>query len=227
MINKTCNTAGREVDLLVNYPRSERNVDMREAGKTEADQAVARRFGEEFFDGDRRHGYGGFAYHPRFWQPVVPTFRDYYGLTGESSVLDVGCAKGFMVRDLKELIPGISVNGIDISDYAIECAEDDIRHDLEVADARDLPFDDSSFDLVVSINTIHNLDREGVVQALGEIERVSRSFSYVTVDAYRNEEERERMMKWNLTARTILSDSEWVDLFAEAGYKGDYYWFVP
>ena len=200
---------------------------MREAGKTEADQAVARRFGEEFFDGDRRHGYGGFAYHPRFWQPVVPTFRDYYGLTGESSVLDVGCAKGFMVRDLKELIPGISVNGIDISDYAIECAEDDIRHDLEVADARELPFGDASFDLVVSINTIHNLDREGVVQALGEIERVSRSFSYVTVDAYRNEEERERMMKWNLTARTILSDSEWVGLFAEAGYKGDYYWFVP
>ena len=227
MINKTCNTAGREVDLLVNYPRSERNVDMREAGKTEADQAVARRFGEEFFDGDRRHGYGGFAYHPRFWQPVVPTFRDYYGLTGESSVLDVGCAKGFMVRDLKELIPGISVNGIDISDYAIECAEDDIRHDLEVADARDLPFDDSSFDLVVSINTIHNLDRGGVVRALGEIERVSRNFAFVTVDAYRNEEERERMMKWNLTARTILSDQEWLGLFAEAGYMGDYYWFVP
>ena len=227
MINKTCNTAGREVDLLVNYPRSERNVDMREAGKTEADQAVARRFGEEFFDGDRRHGYGGFAYHPRFWQPVVPTFRDYYGLTGESSVLDVGCAKGFMVRDLKEVIPGISVNGIDISDYAIECAEDDIRHDLEVADARDLPFDDSSFDLVVSINTIHNLDRGGVVQALGEIERVSRNFAFVTVDAYRNEEERERMMKWNLTARTILSDQEWLGLFAEAGYMGDYYWFVP
>jgi len=200
---------------------------MRGAEKTEADQAVARRFGKEFFDGDRRHGYGGFTYHPRFWQPVVPTFRDYYSLDGESAVLDVGCAKGFMVRDFKESISGISVNGIDISDYAIGCAEEDVSDDLKVADARELPFDDASFDLVVSINTIHNLDREGVVQALGEIERVSRSFSYVTVDAYRNEEERERMMKWNLTAQTILSDSEWVGLFAEAGYKGDYYWFVP
>jgi len=227
MTNRTCDTGGREVDLLVDYPRSNRNVDMRGAEKTEIDQAVARRFGKEFFDGDRRHGYGGFTYHPRFWQPVVPTFRDFYSLTGESAVLDVGCAKGFMVRDFKELISGISVNGIDISDYAIGCAEDDIRHDLQVADARELPFDDVSFDLVVSINTIHNLDRGGVVQALGEIERVSRSFAYVTVDAYRNEEERERMMKWNLTARTILSGSEWVDLFAEAGYKGDYYWFVP
>ena len=227
MRNRKSDTPGREIDLLANYPRSDRNVDTRGAEKTEADQAVARRFGKEFFDGDRRHGYGGFTYHPRFWQPVVPTFRDYYSLTGESAVLDVGCAKGFMVRDLKELIPGISVNGIDISDYAIGCAEEDISDDLKVADARELPFDDASFDLVVSINTIHNLDREGVVQALGEIERVSRSFSYVTVDAYRNEEERERMMKWNLTARTILSDSEWVGLFAEAGYKGDYYWFVP
>ena len=227
MRNRKSDTPGREIDLLINYPRSDRNVDMRGAEKTEADQAVARRFGKEFFDGDRRHGYGGFTYHPRFWQPVVPTFRDYYSLTGESAVLDVGCAKGFMVRDFKELIPGISVNGIDISDYAIGCAEEDISDDLKVADARELPFDDASFDLVVSINTIHNLDREGVVQALGEIERVSHSFSYVTVDAYRNEEERERMMKWNLTARTILSDSEWVGLFAEAGYKGDYYWFVP
>jgi SAM-dependent methyltransferase len=227
MRNRKSDTPGREIDLLANYPRSNRNVDTRGAEKTEADQAVARRFGKEFFDGDRRHGYGGFTYHPRFWQPVVPTFRDYYSLTGESAVLDVGCAKGFMVRDLKELIPGISVNGIDISDYAIGCAEEDISDDLTVADAKELPFDDASFDLVVSINTIHNLDREGVVQALGEIERVSRSFSYVTVDAYRNEEERERMMKWNLTARTILSDSEWVGLFAEAGYKGDYYWFVP
>lgn len=227
MRNRKSDTPGSEIDLLTNYPRSDRNVDMRGTEKTEADQAVARRFGKEFFDGDRRHGYGGFTYHPRFWQPVVPTFRDYYSLTGESAVLDVGCAKGFMVRDFKELIPGISVNGIDISDYAIGCAEEDISDDLKVADARELPFDDASFDLVVSINTIHNLDREGVVQALGEIERVSRSFSYVTVDAYRNEEERERMMKWNLTARTILSDSEWVGLFAEAGYKGDYYWFVP
>ena len=227
MTNRTCDTGGREVDLLVDYPRSNRNVDMRGAEKTEIDQAGARRFGKEFFDGDRRHGYGGFTYHPRFWQPVVPPFRAFYSLTGESAVLDVGCAKGFMVRDFKELISGISVNGIDISDYAIGCAEEDISDDLKVADARELPFDDDSFDLVVSINTIHNLDREGVVQALGEIERVSRSFSYVTVDAYRNEEERERMMKWNLTARTILSGSEWVDLFAEAGNKGDYYWFVP
>ena len=227
MSGRSTHAVGCEVDLLIDYPRSNRDVDSRSAEKTEADRAIARRFGKEFFDGQRRHGYGGFTYHPRFWQPVIPSFRNYYDLTRESSVLDVGCAKGFMVRDFVELVPGLSVSGVDISEYAIECAGDDVRLDLQVADARDLPFEDDSFDLVVSINTIHNLDRDGVVQALGEIDRVSRNFAYVTVDAYRNEAEKERMMKWNLTARTILSDREWVELFTEAGYKGDYYWFVP
>ena len=227
MIRRAANTSGREVDLLAEYPRSSRDVDARAAEKTEADRAIARRFGKEFFDGDRRHGYGGFTYDPRFWQPVVPTFRDFYGLTEQSTVLDVGCAKGFMVRDFKELIPGVSVSGVDISEYAVGCADSDVHPHLQVADARCLPFDDGSFDLVVAINTIHNLDREGVAQALGEIERVRRRSAYVTVDAYRDEEERQRMMKWNLTARTILSDREWVELFEETCYTGDYYWFVP
>ena len=227
MNRRSVHVEGREVDLLADYPRSNRDIDLRAAEKTEEDRAIARRFGKEFFDGERRHGYGGFTYHPRFWQPVVPGFRDHYHLTRDSSVLDVGCAKGFMVRDLQELIPGISVSGVDISEYAIGCADENVRPGLEVADARDLPYEDDSFDLVVSINTIHNLDLDGVVQALGEIDRVSRNFAYVTVDAYRDEAEKERMMKWNLTAQTILSDHEWVETFAEAGYKGDYYWFVP
>jgi SAM-dependent methyltransferase len=227
MTGRAAHTLGREVDLLAEYPRSRRDVDARAAAKTEADREIARRFGKEFFDGDRRHGYGGFTYHPRFWQPVVATFRDYYGLTEQSAVLDVGCAKGFMVRDFGELIPGISVSGVDISEYAIGCADSNIQPHLQVADARSLPFDDDSFDLVVSINTVHNLERDGVAQALGEIGRVSRRFAYVTVDAYRDEEERKRMMKWNLTALTVLSDRGWVELFEEACYTGDYYWFIP
>ena len=104
---------GKEIDLLVNYPRTKRDVQKRGAEKTEEDRAVARQFGRDFFDGDRRHGYGGFCYHPRFWQPVIPTFRKFYGLTAESSLLDVGCAKGFMLHDFAELIPGITVNGVD------------------------------------------------------------------------------------------------------------------
>lgn len=218
---------GREVDLLENYPKPKRDVAARGNDKTEADRAIARQFGKDFFDGDRRTGYGGFSYHPRFWQPVIPTFQSHFGLTGESSLLDVGCAKGFMLHDLAELIPGITVKGIDVSSYAIEHAIDSMKPHVAVADARRLPFDDASFDVVISINTIHNLERADLIQALREIERVKRRGAFITVDAYRDDEERRRMEAWNLTARTILSVDGWKDLFAEAGYTGDYYWFMP
>lgn len=218
---------GREIDLLANYPRTKRNVEERGATKTEAVRSVARKFGREFFDGDRQYGYGGFKYFPRFWQPVIPTFQNHFGLTAASSLLDVGCAKGFMLHDLAELIPGIAVHGVDVSEYAIEHAMDDMKPHMQVADARALPFADNSFDVVISINTIHNLERDECAQALREIERVSRNGAFVTVDAYRNEQERERMFAWNLTAKTIMSVDEWVAFFDKVGYTGDYFWFVP
>jgi len=216
-----------EIDLLENYPKANRNVKERGATKTEEDRAIARQFGKEFFDGERRTGYGGFTYNPRFWQPVVPSFQKRYHLNAGSSILDIGCAKGFMLHDFRELIPGIQVKGVDVSAYAIENSMADVREHLSVADARDLPFEDNSFDLVIAINTIHNLEREDLIVALKEIERVSRKNSFITVDAYRNEEEKELMYAWNLTAKTILSVAEWKQLFAEAGYTGDYYWFIP
>jgi len=218
---------GGEVDLLVNYPRPARNVESRAATKTEKDRATARLFGKEFFDGDRRTGYGGFTYHPRFWQPTIPVFQRHYGLSATSSVLDVGCAKGFMLHDMAALIPGITVRGIDISDYAIDNAVESMRPYVQVADARALPFGDRSFDVVIAINTIHNLELDGVREALREIERVKRQGAFVTVDAYRNDAEKERMYAWNLTAKTILSVAEWKQVFRDVGYTGDYYWFIP
>ena len=218
---------GQEIDLLENYPRTKRNVEERGATKTEDVRCVARQFGKEFFDGDRQYGYGGFKYFPRFWQPVIPTLQKHFGLTGRSSLLDVGCAKGFMLHDLVELIPDITVSGVDVSDYAIAHAMDDIKSKVQVADARDLPFADNSFDVAIAINTIHNLDRDDCAQALREIERVSRKGSFITVDAYRNDDEKERMFAWNLTAKTIMSVDEWVSFFEEVGYTGDYFWFVP
>lgn len=218
---------GREVDLLVNYPRTERKAKERGATKTEEDRAIAGRFGREFFDGQRRHGYGGFSYDPRFWKPVVPTLQTHFSLTRDSSLLDVGCAKGFMLQDLSEAIPGITVKGVDVSAYAIEHAVEDMREHVQVADARSLPYPDKSFDVVISINTIHNLERADCAVALQEIERVARRGAFITVDAYRSAEEREAMYAWNLTARTILHVDEWKQLLREAGYTGDYYWFVP
>jgi len=218
---------GIEVDLLRNYPKTVRNLDARVAEKTDEIRAVARRFGEEFFDGNRMYGYGGFSYNSKYWSPVIPDFENHFGpLTGKS-LLDVGCAKGFMLYDLVRLVPDIKVSGIDVSDYAIRNSLPEVRPFLQVADARDLPFESQSFDVVISINTVHNLGLEDCKQALREISRVSRGKSFVTVDAFSNEEERARMMAWNLTAKTILSVEDWVSLFDDVDYEGDYFWFIP
>tara|TARA_Y100000816_G_C26101068_1_gene583525 strand:+ start:1652 stop:2311 length:660 start_codon:yes stop_codon:yes gene_type:complete len=217
----------KEIDLLRNYPKAKRDLKKRSESKSEEDREIARKFGKDFFDGDRKHGYGGFKYMEKFWKPVIPDFTNYWKLTATSSILDVGCAKGFMMHDFKEHIPGITIKGVDISNYAIENCIDTMKNDVLVADAKQMPFEDNSFDIVISINTIHNLVKDECAKALQEIERIKKIDSFVTVDAYRNDEEKERMYAWNLTAKTIMSVDEWKNFFREVGYTGDYYWFIP
>ncbi|WJG10588.1 class I SAM-dependent methyltransferase [Aliiglaciecola sp. LCG003] len=216
-----------EIDLLRNYPKTNRNTQARSEEKTDVVREIARRFGQQFFDGERQYGYGGFKYFPRFWQPVVPDIQHQYGLTEHSAVLDVGCAKGFFLYDLQQLIPGITAKGIDISEYAIANAKDEIKNDVVCGCATQLPYADKSFDFVMSVNTVHNLDRQECGQALQEIMRVSKGNAFITVDAYRNAEEEARMYEWNLTAKTIMHVDEWKAFFDEVGYTGDYYWFIP
>ena len=218
---------GKEINLLKNYPRTKRNIFDREKQKSEEDRRVARKFQKDFFDGDRRHGYGGFFYNSKFWQPVIPDLREYWNLSSDSSILDVGCAKGFMLYDFSKLIPGIHLKGIDISEYAIDNSISEIKKFVQVADAKKLPFPDNCFDVVVSINTVHNLERSECALALQEISRVSKKYSFITVDAYRNDEEKKRMLAWNLTGKTIMSVEEWKLFFKEVGYTGDYFWFIP
>jgi len=218
---------GKEIDLLSRYPKTKRNLKERIQQKTESVRRVAREFGFEYFDGDRNHGYGGFFYDAKYWSGVVQDIITEYGLDSDSRVLDVGCAKGFFLFDLKNALPGIEISGIDISSYAINSALPEIKSCLTVGSASNLPYPDNYFDFVISVNTIHNLDLNDCKKALTEIERVSKGFSFVTVDAYRNEEEKRRMEAWNLTALTMMSDSEWKVFFKDAGYTGDYYWFIP
>ena len=212
---------------MKNYPRANRDISKRGNEKTEEDRRIAREFGKEFFDGDRKNGYGGFNYNSKYWEPVIPTFQKHFNLSSKDSILDVGCAKGFMLHDFSKLIPGIELKGIDISQYAIENCIEDMRDNLDVADARDLPFKDNSFDLVISITSVHNFNEEECIQAIREIERVSKGKSFLTVDAYRNDIEKEAMLAWNLTAKTILHVNKWKRLFKDAAYTGDYYWFTP
>jgi ubiquinone/menaquinone biosynthesis C-methylase UbiE len=215
-----------EINLMERYPKSKRSVADRGPAITEEVRAISRQFGRDYFDGDRRYGYGGYSYHPRFWQDTVTLFHDHYGLADDASALDIGCGKGFMLHDFKRLYPAMTVAGIDISEYAIANAIEAMKPFVQVASARELPFPDRSFDLVTAINTIHNLPLEECKQSLREIQRVSRGHSFIMVDAWSNDEEKARMQDWVITARSMMHVDDWKKLFDEVGYTGDYYWFI-
>lgn len=214
---------GQEINLLRFYPQT-KNRAMKRLDVTEEDRTISRKFGKEYFDGERKHGYGGFSYHPRFWTETVKLFKEYYKLQENSQILDIGCGKGFMIKDFLTLLPKARIEGIDISEYAIEHAHPDVKDYVSIADATKLPYVNNQFDLVISINTIHNLDRNGCIKALQEIERVGKGNSFVMVDGWQNESERVALESWVLTAKTMMSKSDWISLFKEAGYSGDY-WF--
>ena len=132
-----------------------------------------------------------------------------------------------MLKDFSIRLPNAQLAGIDVSPYAIEHAEQDIQPFLQIASADALPFDDGSFDLVISINTIHNLDREGCFRAFKEVERVGRGNAFVMVDGWKSEHERELLLRWVLTAKTMLSADDWLVLMTAAGYTGDYAFWSP
>jgi cyclopropane fatty-acyl-phospholipid synthase-like methyltransferase len=213
-----------EVNLLDRYPRSKRPIAQREAS-VPRERDVARRFAREYFDGDRTQGYGGYRYDGR-WVPVAQRFREYYALTSGQRILDVGCAKGFLMHDLRHLAPDVQVYGLDLSTYALENAMSDVRPYCARGTADALPYSDDFFDLVISINTVHNLDLERCKQALREMTRVSRKHAYVQVDSWLTDEQRDNFERWQLTALTYFDPDGWRQLFEEVGYAGDYYWTI-
>ena len=216
-----------ELNLMEKYPKTKRDLDERSKGKTEDVRRIAKEFGKEFFDGDRKYGYGGFNYHPKFWTGVVKDIIKHYNLDNGSRILDIGCGKGFMLYDFKKALPGISVKGIDISEYAIENGKKEVGQFLSVGNAKELyMFKDKEFDLVISINTIHNLHLEDCKKSVEEIQRIGKN-AFIVVDAWRNSEEKEKMIKWILTAETYMHVDDWKKLFNGVGYTGDYYWFIP
>ena len=214
----------KEVNLLARYPRAKRNVKARLVNKEE-NRAIAMKFGREYFDGPREQGYGGYRYDGR-WIPIAEDIVKHFKLKPGDRVLDIGCGKGFLVKDLMKICPGLEAFGLDISEYAVLNCEPEVVGRLHVGNATRLPFPDDSFRAVISINTIHNLHRAGCIQALKEMQRLAPGKGYVQVDAYRNPEERKVFEDWMLTARTYGMPDDWREILQEAAYTGDYFWTI-
>lgn len=182
---------------------------------------VARRYGRDYWDGDRRYGYGGYKYDGR-WSVLAEKLIKIYNLPENAKILDVGCGKGFLLYEFKKLLPNCKVAGFDLSGYAIGNSKEEIKENLFVHKAQDTyPFEDKEFDLVVSITTLHNLYLYNLKRALQEIERVGKN-KYIVVESYRNEKELFNLECWALTCEAFFTPEEWFWLFNEFGYSGDY-----
>jgi SAM-dependent methyltransferase len=214
-----------EVNLLRALPKAKRNIQKRQNAKDSKVIATAREYGELYFDGPREYGYGGYRYDGR-WIPVSRDVVAHFNLRPGMRVLDVGCAKGFLVKDLMGFCPGLEAFGLDISLYALTHCEPEVVGRLHLGTAERLPFPDRSFDCVLSINTIHNFPRQRAVKALQEIERVSGGRAFVQVDSFYTLEQKEIFESWVLTAEFYDYPDGWKQLFQEAGYSGDYYWTI-
>ena len=214
-----------EINLLSSLPKSKRCITERKEAKTENHIKISRMYGKEYFDGDREYGYGGYKYDGR-WISVAKDIKKHFELNDGEKVLDVGCAKGFLVKDFFDL--GIQSLGIDISKYAIDNSLLEIKDKLIIGSADKLPFPDDTFDAVVSINTIHNLDRAKCKQAINEMQRVSKNKKklFIQVDSYLNEEQKKIFESWVLTAKFYGYPKEWIELFKECDYEGDWNWTI-
>ena len=183
---------------------------------------LAKQWGHDYWDGDRRVNYGGYRYIPGRWEKVARAMADHYGLKAGDRILDIGCGKGYLLYDFTQVVPGIEVHGIDISEYAIANAKEEIRDRLQVADATWLPFPDRHFDYVFSITTLHNLHCYDLDKALREMQRVGKERRYLCVESYRNEREKANLLYWQVTCEAFNTPEEWQWWYDLTGYTGDF-----
>lgn len=182
---------------------------------------LAKKWGYEYWDGDRRINYGGYVYIPGRWRPVAQLIVNHYKLRSGSKILDIGCGKGFLMFELTQILPKLEIRGLDISSYAIEHAHPEMKNLIDLGNAAKLPYPDKSFDLVFSINTLHNLHNRDLCCALREMVRVAKD-KYLCVESYRNEVEKTNLLYWQVTCEQFNSQDDWQWWFETAGYDGDY-----
>ena len=210
-----------EVDLLRSLPSVKRNIQKRADAKDPAVVAIAKQYGEMYWDGPREYGYGGYRYDGR-WRPVARDMIQHYGLKPGMRVLDVGCGKGFLLYEMLQIEPGLKITGFDISKHGLANAHPDVKDKLFRYRAQDAyPFGDKSFDLVISLGCFHNLRIFELKTALGEVQRVGKQ-GYVMLESYRNELEQFNLQCWALTAESFFDTAEWIWLYNHFGYTGDY-----
>ena len=183
---------------------------------------LAKKFDFDYWDGDRKICYGGYNYIEGRWEKVAKSMIEHYSLKPNSKILDVGCGKGYLLYDFLKVLPKAQVYGLDISKYAIDNCKEEIKDNLYLGNANNLPWPDNYFDLVISINTLHCLHTYDLQNALKEIQRVGKKDKYICIESYRNENEKANLLYWQVTCEAFNNVKEWKWWFDLTEYSGDY-----
>jgi SAM-dependent methyltransferase len=211
----------QEVNFLEAYQKkTQRNYAERAVAEKGEYAERAKQWGHDYWDGDRRYGYGGYKYDGR-WNPIAQDIAKHYGLKKGDKVLDIGCGKAFLLHEFTQVVPGCEIAGLDISAYAVEHAKEEARPFLKVGNCTKLPWPDKTFDFVYSINTFHNLGVDDLKQAVQEMQRVGKGPKWLCVEAFRNEREKVNLLYWQLTCESFFRPEGWKFLLKEWGYQGD------
>ena len=204
------------------HNRTKRDYVQRVVAHDKAECAtIAKQWGRDYWDGDRRYGYGGYTYDGR-WRPVAENMARHYDLKAGDRILDIGCGKAFLLYEFTQVVPGIEITGLDISRYAIEHAKEAVQPFLLEGNATKLPFEENYFDFVFSILTLHNLHSFDLERALKEMQRVGKNDKKLFVtESYRNEREKANLLYWQLTCESFCTPKEWLWWLERSGYTGD------
>jgi SAM-dependent methyltransferase len=214
---------GKELNLVTSLHTSTKRDYLARMNDNKVEAMVkAKNYGQDYWDGDRRYGYGGYKYIPGRWKPVAQALIDRYNLKQDSKILDVGCGKGYLLYEMQLLEPGLDIYGVDISEYGLSNRHPELKGNFRIAKAQEpLPFRDKEFDLVISLGTFHNLHIYELEKAVSEVQRVGKA-GYIMVESFRNELEMFNLECWALTAESIMDTDEWLWAYKTFGYTGDY-----
>lgn len=213
----------REFNLLEGYPQPTATRKVGKNIRTIKNRIISGYRDKNFFDGDRNFGYGGFKYDGR-WQKVAKKIVDEYNLSLDSSFLQFNCEKGFLVNDVKSVLPKARVHGLETSDYALSTAMDNIKKNLKkVNNYYDLDIRDNSYDFIIAIGVVYTYSLSDAIKCLKEIERIGKGKSFITLASYTNEEDYWLFKDWTVIGTTILKKEEWIEVLNHANYTGDYF----
>lgn len=220
-----------KINLLKSLPKSwgkkrKKDVSQRK-NVTKEDRILSWRLDREYFDGTRSQGYAGYKFDGR-WKTVAADMIKYYNLKDDSKILDIGCAKGFLLDEFGKILKKPTLCGLDISSYAVSKAHKKPLKNMCVGNANQLPYESKYFDLVLSINSLHNiLDQSNLELAFKEIKRVSKKNMYVTLGSYKSNKAKKILDEWAVVASAYMKEKSWMNFFKKINYQGDYWWFEP